>query len=199
VQRSGSIIPQYEESKPDWWIISQLAQKMGARSFSFKKSSDIFIRIKKEIPGFAGITDVSFTKGEGLFLKEEQGGKTGFLPAVYDRKVSLREKKYPFLLVQDGGCDSYRNLDLTEENKGFAKIREKGIILLNPEDAVILELKNGESVKINSESGDSHAVVKISEAVPAGIVKTHFLRGLPPDSMFVSLSAVLPVNIKRGE
>lgn len=199
VQRSGSIIPQYEESKPDWWIISQLAQKMGARSFSFKKSSDIFSRIEKEIPAFTGITDVSFTKGKDLFLKEEQGDKIGFLPAVYDRTVSSGEKRYPFLLVQDGGFDSYRNLDLTEENKGFAKIRETGIILLNPEDAVVFELKNGESVKINSESGESYAVVKISEAVPAGIVKTHFLRGLPPDSMFVSPSDVLPVNIKRGE
>jgi len=198
LQRSGPVIPPYEESRPDWWIIGHLAEKMGSKSLVHKKSSDIFQRVEKTFPVFNGRSNVSTAGEKGRFLVEEPGKKTGFLPVDLDLSKPSLEEKYPFLLLQDGTHDFYRNLDLAAENKGFARIREAGTVWINPEDATGLGLKDGESVRICSVSGESSAVLKITIAVPPGLLKTHFLRELSPETLFYSQSVVLSVNIKRG-
>ena len=56
VQRINTVEPAPANSRPDWWIISQLAQRMGAEGFEYDTPSDILTEINRLTPGYEGIT-----------------------------------------------------------------------------------------------------------------------------------------------
>ncbi|NIW38330.1 MAG: molybdopterin-dependent oxidoreductase, partial [Gemmatimonadetes bacterium] len=42
VQRLRAAVPPPGEARPDWWIISQLAQRMGWKGFEFESAKEVF-------------------------------------------------------------------------------------------------------------------------------------------------------------
>lgn len=175
IQSFSRAIQPSGEAKPDWWIISQLAKKWGKRNFAYKKSQDILKELKKTVSAFAKISPASLEKE-----------KQKFLP-LKSRDIAPKiEKKFPFTLCTDYNLDTYRNLVLSREIKGFEIVRNARWIQINPEDAKTLKLKDGELIIIESAAGKRNGVAKITEAVPQGTVRASFL--IP-----------LPVKIKRGK
>ncbi len=55
VQRVRKAIEPIGESKPDWLITCQIAQKMGAEGFEFNDASEIYDEIAEVAPIFGGI------------------------------------------------------------------------------------------------------------------------------------------------
>ena len=175
IQSFTKVIQAVGEAKPDWWILSQLAKKWGKKGFDYKKSQDILKELKKTIPAFARISPTNINKGKPKFvlLKSKDN-------------VSKAGKKFPFILCADYNLDTYRNLVLSREIKGFEIVRNARWIKINPEDAKTLKLKDGELITMESATEKRNGVAKITEAVPKGTVRASFL--LP-----------LPVKIKRGK
>ena len=186
IQNFSRVIQPIGEAKPDWWILSQLAKKWGKRNFAYKKSQDILKELKKTIPAFARISPTNANKKKALFVKEGEGGKPKFVLLKSRNNVSNGGKKFPLILCTDYNLDTYRNLVLSREIKGFEIVRNARWIKLNPEDAKSLKLKDGESIVVESATGKRNGVAKITEAVPKGTVRASFL--IP-----------LPVKIKRGK
>jgi len=56
VQRVRQAIEPVGNSRPDWWIISGLAKRMGGKSFEYSSPADIMAEINRLIPGYGGIT-----------------------------------------------------------------------------------------------------------------------------------------------
>lgn len=186
IQSFSRAIQPIGEAKPDWWILSQLAKKWGKRNFAYKKSQDILKELKKTIPAFARISPTNANKKKALFVKEGEGGKPKFVLLKSRNNVSNGGKKFPLILCTDYNLDSYRNLVLSREIKGFEIVRNARWIKINPEDAKTLKLKDGELIVVESATGKRNGVAKITEAVPKGTVVASFL--IP-----------LPVKIKRGK
>lgn len=42
VQRLRAAVPPPGEAKPDWWIVSQLAKRMGFQGFDYESAADVF-------------------------------------------------------------------------------------------------------------------------------------------------------------
>ena len=42
VQRLRQAVPPPGEAKPDWWIISQIAQRMNLKGFEYESAKDVF-------------------------------------------------------------------------------------------------------------------------------------------------------------
>jgi predicted molibdopterin-dependent oxidoreductase YjgC len=186
IQSFSRVIQPIGEAKPDWWILSQLAKKCGKKGFDYKKSQDILKELKKTIPAFARISPTNANKKKSLFVKVGEGGKPKFVLLKSRDNVSKVGKKFPFILCTDYNLDSYRNLVLSREIKGFEIVRNARWIKINPEDAKTLKLKDGELIIVESASGKRNGVAKITEAVPKGTVRASFL--IPQ-----------PVKIKRGK
>lgn len=186
IQSFSRAIQPIGEAKPDWWILSQLAKKWGKRNFAYKKSQDILKELKKTIPAFARISPTNANKKKALFVKEGEGGKPKFVLLKSRNNVSNGGKKFPLILCTDYNLDTYRNLVLSREIKGFEIVRNARWIKINPEDAKTLKLKDGESIVVESATEKRNGVAKITEAVPKGTVRASFL--IP-----------LPVKIKRGK
>ena len=206
VSKFVRVIEPQGEAKPDWWIISQLAQKMGREDFRFKDASAVMKEMSKAIPGFSKIPPASPENGREVFIEEEtRGEKRPVLPLPAPPQAEAG-KKYPFLLILDYSLDYYRSLNLCREIRGMSLIRDSRWIRISSEDADKLGLKDGEKLVIDSKAGEVSGLVKISEAVPQGLVVASFIWTEEADFSRIKLFPaqgdafrnVLPVNIKRG-
>lgn len=209
IQMSSKVIDPLGNAKPDWWIFTQLAKRMKAKGFDYKKSDDILKEIREVFPGFAKASSSRLKKGKDIFVKEEEKGKAQFSPVNFETDSTETSKKYPFRLILRLDLASYRSLSLSAENRGFAAIHNSRWIRMNPEDAAKLGFKNEDPLVVESSDGKMEGVLKVSDAMPQGLVES----GLSwnPDvhgsgsSLVFPLSRgyypqkPIPVKIKRGK
>ena len=201
VQKSGKVLEPPGKTKPDWWITSQVAKRMGAEAFDYKKSSSIIKEIRNKLPGFAKVYYPALEKGKEIFIKEEtpQKGKL-----FTERITSLPEennKRYPFRLVLFYNLDFYRNLSLSETVRGFRMFRNSRWIYICREDAEKLKLKNGDSIEVLSPHGKIKGITHITKTVSPGLIAASPEYPIFNNTGFnnTGLSNGLQVMIKRGK
>lgn len=194
MQRFHRIIEPLGEAKPDWWIVSQLALRLGKRDFAYKKASNILREMKKAFPAFSKVSISDKKRGKPHYIHEADLKKEKFIPLKYQDRPELTRKRYPFLLCSEYNLDYYRGLALFNEVKGLENIRNPRWFKVNPKDAKKLDFKDGDHVDVFSPAGKLNGIIKITDSVPEGVVRSCLL--WIEESSFSSL---LPVRIKRGK
>lgn len=156
LQRLRRIHRQTGLSKPDWWICSQIAQKMGFSGFSYKKSSDILNEIHSIVPRYSGLIP-SKIKEKGLFLLDFKSNQKKKSCSIFHFDVAIRNhekpKGYPYTLIIDVGISHFRNASLIEKVSGMERIGSEGKVEIHPKDAERLHVSTGECVQIKSNNG----------------------------------------------
>jgi predicted molibdopterin-dependent oxidoreductase YjgC len=196
VQKSGKIIDSPGNAKPDWWIVSQIAQRMGSQDFSYKKSSDIIKEIRKKIPTFVQVTYPSLEKGKEIFLKEPKAGEKTYILQRLKAQVDESGKKYPFRLVLNYNLDHFKSLVLSEAIRGFGVFRDAQWIRICPEDAGKLNLESGDKLEVISPYGKIKGIARVSSAVRPGTAIASLKNPWFYNNTCLN---VLPVKIKRGK
>jgi predicted molibdopterin-dependent oxidoreductase YjgC len=209
IQEFKKVVEPLGEARPDWWVVSRLAQKMGAQDFNPKNNSAILKELNKEIPGFSKASNAKLDNEEELFIHEDGKGKKKFLPSRRVPAPGGTSQKYPLLMSIDYNLDYYRNLSLTQESKGLRMLRDSRWIVISPGDAKKLKLSDDDIAWIESSSGKTKSLVKISDAVPKGMVRANFLWSEDSDFSVIPLGFspsyknhllnLIPVKIKRGK
>jgi len=147
VQKFEKVIDALGEAKPDWWIISQLAQKMGLKGFSYKSPLEIMEEMNRVIPGFSGVSYSNLKKRNAIFIQEEKKKSKKFILLEYQYSPVKASKVDPFPLIPNNALDNYRSLDLSKEIKGLRIIRNLRRMRINAEDAQNLKLREEEKTK----------------------------------------------------
>ncbi|MFQ6108687.1 MAG: molybdopterin-dependent oxidoreductase [Candidatus Aminicenantales bacterium] len=209
LQRIERIIKEHTEAKPDWWITSQLAVKMGKKDFLYRKSSQILKEIANSIPSFAKVSPSSLKKGKEAFIREKEEGEKKFILTRVTHLPVQEDKRYPYLLFLDYSLDYYRSLSLSEEIRGLRAVRDSRWIMVSQVDAKKLRLEDGEEIVVESSEGKCRGIVRVSATLPKGMMKTFFLwnsdRKHAVAELLSSSSSKLPslgpvyVRIKRGK
>ncbi len=188
VQRVRKAIEPIGNSKPDWWIACQLAQKMGAKGFNFSHPYQIMDEIAYLTPAYGGI---SYNRLDKVSLQwpcpspEYPGtpilhvdmftrGKGRFLPLEYKPSAELPDKEYPLVLTTERSLFHYHTGTMTRKVSGLNTLRPEELVEINPEDASLLGIGNGETVKVISRRGEVVAKAKVTEASPVGVVAMTF-------------------------
>ena len=195
LQKFNKVIDPLGDAKPDWWIISQLARRMGNKGFPFKNPAEITKEMIKVIPGFSNISYAELEKGQKIHTQDGKRKERSFIPVKYSYSNHKKSKKYPFLMSLNYSLDYYRSLALSQESKGMKAIRDSRWIKISPEDAEKLNLEEGESVVVESSSGKFKGFVKIVKSLPKGILGASFLLG--EDSDF-SVSGLIPIGFQES-
>jgi len=208
VQRTHKVIELSENAKPDWWILTELAKKMGAKGFKYRNPSDVWKDIRKGTPAFVKATNAHLAKGSDVFLKEEQNGNKNMAPVKFTAESVATSRKFPCVLIADFGLDYYRNLTLSQESRGLGLIRNSRSVQMNPEDAEKWGIVDGDPVQVISENGKMDGAAKLVADIPSGILKVHYLLSeksaqsaaslLFPSDKNKDLKNVVPAKIKRG-
>jgi formate dehydrogenase alpha subunit len=188
IQRVRKAIEPVGNSKPDWWIICQLARKMSDKDFDFENPSEVMEEIARLTPSYGG---VNYERLEECGLqwpcptKEHPGtpilhvgrfvcGLGKFAPLQYKPPAELPDKEYPLVLTTGRNLYHYHTGTMTRKVAGLNTLEPEGVIEINPSDASSLKIKDGDRVKVISRRGEVAAKTKITEKSPPKVVYMTF-------------------------
>jgi len=184
IQRVRKAIEPIGNSKPDWWIICQLAIRMGAQNFDFEHPSEVMGEITMLTPSYGGVTYERLDEC-GLQwpcpTKDHPGtpilhvgrfvcGLGKFTPLQYKPPAELPDKEYPLILTTGRSLYHYHTGTMTRKVTGLNTIEPEGVVEINPLDASYLKIKDGDKVKVISRRGEVIAKAKVTEKSPPKVV-----------------------------
>ena len=139
------------ESKPDWWITSQIGKRMGGEGFAYRSAGGITSEIKKTVTA-AGENPVGI--------------------AVIDYKASSvkANAEYPLMMITVPSL-YYFNAPAMDVGLGeFSLLEGEPELVISPDDAAVMKLENGSEAKVTSKWGSLPVKVKVKNTIPAGVV-----------------------------
>jgi formate dehydrogenase major subunit len=210
VQKVNKVVNAPGEAKPDWWIICQLAEKMGyADKFKFNSSAEIFDEIRNCVPQYKGITYERLEKTIGGIhwpcpSEEHPGTPTMFLQKFnttdglghfqaieYKPPAEVPDDQYPYVLTTGRSIFHYHTGSMTRRTPKLLDEVPRGFVEVNPDDASRAGVKSKDVVTLETRRGSIEAEVKVTDEVQPGLlfVPFHF-----PDSCanVLTISALDP-------
>ena len=188
VQWLNQVVPPPGDAKPNWWIVGQVAKRMGGQGFEYHSAADILSEINQLTPSFAGITpqrlqhespqwpcpdlqhpgtpilhQERFTRGRGQFIV------TNYLPPA-----ELPDSEYPFLLSTIRRLFHYHTRTMTGRVNGLNQLLDREWMEIHPADAEKLGIKDGDKVTVTSRRGSIHAFTRVTDHCLAGMVFMDF-------------------------
>jgi len=188
VQRVRRAIEPIGSARPDWWITCQIAQKMGGKGFDFEGPSQIMEEISRLTPGYGGISYERLEDGRIqwpcptrdhpgtpiLHTEKFTRGKGRFIPLEYKPPAELPDDEYPLLLTTERSRYHFHTGTMTRKVRGLTALDGEGKVEINPEDASLLGISDGEMVRVISRRGTVMARAKVTEVSPLKVVTMNF-------------------------
>ena len=200
VQRMRAAVPPLGEAKPDWWIISQIAKRLGFNGFDFDEPKPIFNELCDLSPIYAGLDWDRIDMGEYQWpvphkdhpgtprLHEDSfiNGKGIFSTVHYRDPAETISDEFPVWLTTGRRLQSYHTRTQTGRAQGIDYLLPEETLEVNPNDLKKWKLVDGEWCRMRSARGAIEIKVKATDRSPRGTVFASF-----------SFSDV-PVNVLTG-
>ncbi len=207
VQRVRKAIEPIGNSRPDWWIISQIGQRMGSDGFSFNDPSQIMDEISGLTPSYGGISYSRLEKGglqwpcptddhpgtPILHVERFTRGMGQFVPLEYRPSVESPDEDYPLVLTTGRSLFHYHTGTMSRKVQGLNAFHSEELVEINPQDGSALGIAEGEIVRVVSRRGAVTARAKLTEASPAGVVFMTFHFAESPTNQ-LTIPALDPVS-----
>ena len=192
ISRQRPLFNPYGEAKPDWWIISQIAKRMGFSGFSYETSADIF-REHAALSGFENNGRRGFDISAFADIRQDQyddlqpiqwpvtrispagsarlfgdgrfytnSGKARFLAIRPRGPVNQPDAEYPFILNTGRLRDQWHTMTRTALAAKLNSHYPEPLVEIHPEDATRLGLTHHSLVQINSRWGEMLARVDVT-------------------------------------
>ncbi len=190
VQRVRRAIHPRGESRPDWWITCQIAQKMGEPGFDFVEPSEIMDEIASLTPIYGGI---SYERIERVGLQwpccdendpgtqylhtgkfSRPNGKAQLVPLTYKKSAEIADDEYPLILTTDRSLYHYHSSTMTRRVEGLEQLDSNEWLKLSPSDAAQFGIKDGEWVEVYSRRGKVKVCAQVTDICPPGVCSMTF-------------------------
>ena len=187
VQRVRQVIPPRGDSKPDWWITSQIAKAMGEEGFDFLSPAEIMDEINRVSPIYGGITyerieekglqwpcrDKKDPGTQFLHKGKFSRGKGKFVPLAYKPSAEIADKTYPLILTTDRSLYHFHTV-MTRRVEGLDELEKEELIKMHPSDAEQFGVEDGQWVEISSRRGKVKARAQVTDICQPGMVSMTF-------------------------
>ena len=200
VQRLRAAVPPPGQAQPDWWIISQLAKRLGLAGFDFGEPKAVFNELCSVSPIYAGldwerienseyqwpVPDKNHPGTPRLHEEEFVNGRGIFSIVRYRDPAETISDDFPVWLTTGRRLQSYHTRTQTGRAQGIDYLLSEEALEVNPADVEGLGLRDGGWCELSSVRGAVKVKVKSTNRSPRGTVFASF-----------SFSDV-PVNILTG-
>jgi formate dehydrogenase alpha subunit len=190
VQRVRQAIAPRGDSRPDWWIVSQIAKEMGEPGFDFAEPSEIMEEIAAVTPSYGGISHER-VEGDGLqwpcpdaehpgtqYLHKDKfarpNGKAQFVSLTYKKSAEIADDEYPLILSTDRSLYHYHSSTMTRRVEGLEKLDSNEWLKLSPADAEKFDIEDGEWVEVHSRRGKIKVRAQVTDICPPGFCSMTF-------------------------
>lgn len=188
VQRVRQAVPPPGEAKPDWWIISQLAQRLGFSGFDYDSAEEVFNELCGLSPIYAGLDWDRIDKGEYQWPVPEKGhpgtpilhegafpiGRGLFKIIRYRDPAETLSDQFPVWLTTGRRLQSYHTRTQTGRSQGIDYLLAEERLEVHPEDVAAWGLQDGAWCRLSSARGAIDIRVAANARSPRGTVFASF-------------------------
>jgi len=182
VQRVRKAVNPPGEARVDSLILSDLSARLGYQ-MNAASADETFLEIGRVWPSMAGMTYSRLEKRgiqwpcptiehpgtPYLFKGGFPRGKGRFTPVKYRPSAELPDSEYPFILSTGRQLFQYHTGTMSRKTAAI-EVVSPPYVEINPEDAKMLSLANGQKVKVSSRRGSIEITVRVSERPLKGVV-----------------------------
>lgn len=187
VQRVRKALDPPGDAKDDWWIISEVARRMGYE-MNYGSAEEIFEELRTVTPQYAGITYQRLEK-QGiqwpcptedhpgtpiLHVGKIARGKGLFTPIEYRPAAEQPDEEYSFVMMTGRSYYHYHTGTMTRKCVVCNYFVPEPYLEMNPEDAGELGIEDGNIVKVLSRRGEIELKVRLTPRVKRGEVFSTF-------------------------
>ena len=190
VQRLRAAVPPAGQSKPDWWIISELAKRMGFEGFDYAGPHEVFDELCELSATYHGIDWEKTAEGEYQWpipfdghpgtprLHEDdfpnETGKGLFKLIEYRDPAETIDEEYPVWLTTGRRLASYHTRTQTGRSGGIDYLLPEEVLEVHPDDVAAWGLMDGGWATLSSRRGDVKIRVHATTRSPRGTVFASF-------------------------
>ncbi|MBB5711772.1 nitrate reductase [Sphingomonas xinjiangensis] len=193
ISRQRALFTLPGEARPDWWIVNEVARRMGwADAFAYSRPADIFrehARLSAYRNGGARLFDLSghVAIGNDAYdaLAPFRWGGEALADGVYPtsdgrarlvpvQQVSLTAplSKWPLTLNTGRYRDQWHTMSRTGLSPKLARHREEPLVEVHPQDAVAFGLRDGGLARVSTPQGASLFRVEFASGQRLGEIFT---------------------------
>jgi formate dehydrogenase major subunit len=184
VQFVRPAVPVPGEAKSDWWILGEIARRMGYEGLSYASAREIMDEINRLTPSYAGITydrigeqglqwpcpSVEHPGTPILHVGKFSRG-LGHLSAVdWQPPAEEPDEEYPFVFTTGRVLYHYHTGSMTRRSLGLDAIFPGPVVEINDDDAARMGVSDGQRVRISSRRGAVEAAALVSAVTDPGVV-----------------------------
>ncbi len=187
IQKLRKAIDPPGEAKPDWVIVSMLAERMG-HSFGFKSTAEIMDEIASLTPSYGGIDYNRLDTGglqwpcpnrdhpgtpllhKDLFTR----GKGKFHAVEYKPPAESTSEEYPLILTTGRILEHWHTGSMSRRSDVLDTLQPNGMIDIHPDDALKLGITDGDKVAVSSARGRIETRAHITDKAAPGVVYMAF-------------------------
>lgn len=109
---------------------------------------------------------------EYLFAESftREGGKALFTPVPFVASDELPDKEYPYVLTTGRELFHYHTGTMTRRSAGLNSIAPEAFVEVNPADADVLGVAQGEFLTVSSRRGSIKLKARVSKIVPPNVI-----------------------------
>lgn len=200
ISRQRAFLPLPGEAKPDWWIIAEVAKRMGyTEGFDYDGAYAVFDEHARlstyrnegsrcfDISGLTGLDRAAFDEMKPLqwpVNKDGQGtprlfedrryfhvdGKARFVPTSPRGPMNATDAEYPLVLNTGRIRDQWHTMTRTGRSAKLATHIPEPYVDMHPHDALMSGVRNGELVRVMTRWGALVARLKTTAEQGRGSV-----------------------------
>ena len=210
VQRVRRALPPPGQTRPDWWISSELARRVARRlsrsvsGFDYDDPSQIWTELANLWPAAAGISYARLEAGglqwpcptpdhpgtRYLYADSFPRGRARFVAVHQTAEADeLPDPDYPLSLSTGRLLYHWHGGTITRRVDGLLELAPRLEIAVNPVDARRLGVESGERVRLRSRRGELEGHAQLTEAVRPGAVFVPFVKLEASAANFLTNSA----------
>ena len=220
VQRLRKAVEPQGDAKPDWWIVAQIAKRLGIPGFDYESARDVFDELCSISPIYAGLDWDRVAEGRYQwpvpdrdhpgtpFLHEGEfkNGRGKFVTPDYRPPAEVISDAYPVWLTTGRRLQAYHTRTQTGRAAGIEYFLSEETLEVHPDDLVRFGLVDGGWCRMTSPRGSVKIKVRATERSQPGTVfcsfsfnevPVNFLTGAGYDP--VTQTAELKVTVVRLE
>ena len=188
VQRVRAAVPAQGDSKPDWWIIAQLAKRIGTPGFEYESAKEIFNELCEVSTTYHGLDWDLVAEGKHHWPVPEKGhpgtpvlhigefprGKGLMMTLELRDPAEVVDDDYPIWLTTGRRLEHYHTRTMTGRSVGTEYLVPEELVEVHPEDVKAWGLEDGGLAVMSSRRGEVLVKVAADDTSPRGTVFCSF-------------------------
>ena len=186
VQLSRPVLPLPGDARPDWWVIQQIAQRLGL-AWNYAGPHEVFDELRRALPSYAGITWAQLEAERAVvapkFAEDEPSqpvlfeddfptptGRARFVAVAPLPAAELPDRDYPLVLITGRVLEHWHTGSMTRRADVLDALEPSPWCSVHPDDLAALGLATPAAVRLETRRGAIRLEARADGAVQRGSV-----------------------------